>query len=159
MADTKSNIHTEFHRLLPTEAKETLLGQRGLVVWLYGMSGSGKSTLAVALERHFHEQGRLCQVLDGDNIRSGINKDLGFSLDDRRENIRRIAEIAKLFRNLGVLTFASFITPTNELRRQARDIIGDANLLEVYVKASYEACEERDVKGLYAKAEAGHSPR
>ncbi len=155
MPDSKSNIHTEFHRLLPGDAKEALLGQRGLVVWLYGMSGSGKSTLAVALERHFHEAGRLCQVLDGDNIRHGINKDLGFSLDDRRENIRRIAEIAKLFRNLGTLTIASFITPTNELRRAAREIIGEDSLLEVYVKASYEACEARDVKGLYAKAKAG----
>ena len=155
MPDSKSNIHTVFDRLIPNEAKEALLGQRGLVVWLYGMSGSGKSTLAVTLERHFHEAGRLCQVLDGDNIRSGINKDLGFSDDDRRENIRRIAEIAKLFCGLNALTFASFITPTNELRCSAREIIGDAALLEVYVKASYEACETRDVKGLYAKAKAG----
>ena len=154
MPESNANIHTEFHRLLGTEAKEALLGQRGLVVWMSGMSGSGKSTLAVALERHFHEQGRLCQVLDGDNIRHGINRDLGFSLEDRQENIRRIAEIAKLFRNLGALTIASFITPTNALRDLARDILGDS-LVEVYVKASYEACEARDVKGLYAKAKAG----
>ena len=154
MPESNANIHTEFHRLLGTEAKEALLGQRGLVVWMSGMSGSGKSTLAVALERHFHEQGRLCQVLDGDNIRHGINRDLGFSLEDRQENIRRIAEIAKLFRNLGALTIASFITPTNALRDVVRDILGDS-LLEVYVKASYEACEARDVKGLYAKAKAG----
>ncbi len=155
MSESNANIHTEFHRMLDTEAKEALLQQRGLVVWLYGMSGSGKSTLAVALERFFHDKGRLCQVLDGDNIRHGINRDLGFSLDDRQENIRRIAEIAKLFRRLGVLTITSFITPTNELRASAREIIGSEDLLEVYVKASYAACEERDVKGLYAKAKRG----
>lgn len=155
MSESNANIHTEFHRMLGTEAKEALLRQKGLVVWMYGMSGSGKSTLAVAVERHFHEAGRLCQILDGDNIRHGINRDLGFSIDDRRENIRRIAEIAKLFRNLGVLTVTSFITPTNELRSIAREIIGSENLIEVYVKASYAACEERDVKGLYAKAKRG----
>lgn len=155
MSESNSNIHPEFHRMLGREAKESLLGQRGLVVWLYGMSGSGKSTLAIELERWYHEQGRLCKLLDGDNIRHGINRDLGFSLDDRRENIRRIAEIAKLFSDLGVLTIASFITPTNALRSLARDIIGEADLLEVYVKASYAACEARDVKGLYAKAKQG----
>ncbi|MEN9022332.1 MAG: adenylyl-sulfate kinase [Verrucomicrobiaceae bacterium] len=154
MNESNANIHTEFHRLLGTEAKEALLQQRGLVVWMYGMSGSGKSTLAVSLERHFHEQGRLTQVLDGDNIRHGINRDLGFSLEDREENIRRISEIAKLSRNLGVITIASFITPTNALRSIAQDIIG-TDLLQVYIKASYEACEERDVKGLYAKAKSG----
>jgi len=154
MNESNANIHTEFHRLLGTEAKEALLQQRGLVVWMYGMSGSGKSTLAVSLERHFHEQGRLTQVLDGDNIRHGINRDLGFSLEDREENIRRISEIAKLSRNLGVITIASFITPTNALRSIAQDIIG-TDLLQVYIKASYEACEERDVKGLYAKAATG----
>lgn len=154
MTESNANIHTEFHRLLGTDAKEALLKQRGLVVWMYGMSGSGKSTLAVALERHFHDHGRLCQALDGDNIRHGINRDLGFSLEDRQENIRRISEIAKLSRNLGVLTIASFITPTNELRAIAREIIGD-DLIQVYVKASYKACEERDVKGLYAKAKRG----
>jgi adenylylsulfate kinase len=154
MNESNANIHTEFHRLLGTEAKEALLQQRGLVVWMYGMSGSGKSTLAVSLERHFHEQGRLTQVLDGDNIRHGINRDLGFSLEDREENIRRISEIAKLSRNLGVITIASFITPTNALRSIAQDIIG-TDLLLVYIKASYEACEERDVKGLYAKAKSG----
>ncbi len=154
MNESNANIHTEFHRLLGTEAKEALLQQRGLVVWMYGMSGSGKSTLAVSLERHFHEQGCLTQVLDGDNIRHGINRDLGFSLEDREENIRRISEIAKLSRNLGVITIASFITPTNALRSIAQDIIG-TDLLQVYIKASYEACEERDVKGLYAKAKSG----
>lgn len=155
MSESNSNIHPEFHRMLGTSAKEALLGQRGLVVWLYGMSGSGKSTLAIALERHYHDQGRLCQILDGDNIRHGINRDLGFSLEDRHENIRRIAEIAKLFRQLGVLTIASFITPTNTLRQLAREIIGGDDLIEVYVRASYEICEERDVKGLYAKAKLG----
>lgn len=159
MEKSNANIHPEFHRMLPTMAKEKLLGQRGLVVWLYGMSGSGKSTLALALERHFHEQGRLCQILDGDNIRHGINKDLGFSMEDRRENIRRIAEIARLFRHAGVLTLASFITPTEALRWLARDIIGTDDFLEVYVKASYATCEERDVKGLYAKAREDRVPQ
>ena len=154
MTESNANIHTEFHRLLGPETKETLLQQRGLVIWMYGISGSGKSTLAVSLERHFHEQGRLTQVLDGDNIRHGINRDLGFSLKDREENIRRISEIAKLSRNLGVITIASFITPTNDLRAISREIIGQ-DLLQVYIKASFEACEERDVKGLYAKAKRG----
>ena len=154
MTNSKANIHPKFHRLLDTEAKEKLLNQRGLVVWLYGMSGSGKSTLAAELEKHFHTHGHLCQVLDGDHIRHGINRDLGFSLPERQENIRRLAEIAKLFRKLGALTIASLITPTNGLRQIARDIIG-GELLQVYVKASYETCEKRDVKGLYAKARRG----
>lgn len=152
---TPQNIHPTFSQLLGREAKETLLNQRGLVVWLYGLSGSGKSTLATALERRLHEEGVFTQVLDGDNIRTGLNNNLGFSDEDRSENIRRIAEVAKLFASAGVVTITSFICPRNELRALAREIIGQADFLEVYVECSFETCEQRDVKGLYAKAKAG----
>lgn len=141
--------------LVPRAEKEALLGQRGLVVWLYGLSGSGKSTLARLLERQLHDEGRLVKVLDGDNLRTGLNRDLGFSDDDRLENIRRVAEVAKLFAQGGVVTLASFITPSERLRALARGIIGSDDLLEVYVAASYGACAERDPKGLYAKVAAG----
>ena len=125
------------------------------MVWLYGLSGSGKSTLATALERRLHEEGVFTQVLDGDNIRTGLNNNLGFSDEDRSENIRRIAEVAKLFAMAGVVTITSFICPRNELRTLAREIVGQADFLEVYVECSFETCEQRDVKGLYAKAKAG----
>ena len=149
-----SNIHTEFHRFLNREDKEKLLKQRGTVVWMCGLSGSGKSTIANAAERVLHEQGRMTTILDGDNLRSGLNANLGFSDDDRLENIRRFSEVAKLFVEQGIITFVSAITPKGELRDMARGILGD-DFFEVYVKASYEACEERDVKGLYAKAAKG----
>ena len=152
---TPQNIHPTFGQLLGREAKETLLNQRGLVVWLYGLSGSGKSTLATAVERRLHEEGVFTQVLDGDNIRTGLNNNLGFSDEDRSENIRRIAEVAKLFASAGVVTITSFICPRNELRTLAREIVGQADFLEVYVECSFETCEQRDVKGLYAKAKAG----
>ena len=152
---TPENIHPTFGQLLDREAKEALLNQRGLVVWLYGLSGSGKSTLATALERRLHEEGVFTQVLDGDNIRTGLNNNLGFSDEDRSENIRRIAEVANLFASAGVVTITSFICPRNELRALAREIIGQADFLEVYVECSFETCEQRDVKGLYAKAKAG----
>ena len=152
---TPENIHPTFGQLLDREAKEALLNQRGLVVWLYGLSGSGKSTLATALERRLHEEGVFTQVLDGDNIRTGLNNNLGFSDEDRSENIRRIAEVAKLFASAGVVTITSFICPRNELRTLAREIVGKADFLEVYVECSFETCEQRDVKGLYAKAKAG----
>jgi adenylylsulfate kinase len=141
--------------MLPREAKEELLGQRGGVIWMYGLSGSGKSTLANLLERRLHESGRMVKILDGDNVRAGLNKNLGFSDEDRLENIRRVAEVAKLFADSGIVTITSFITPNNELRSLAREIIGDEDLLEVYVKASFETCSERDPKGLYAKVKAG----
>lgn len=154
MADA-TNIHPEFHRMLGRDSKETLLKQRGHVIWLYGLSGSGKSTIAHALERKLHDEGLFTQILDGDNIRTGLNKNLGFSDEDRQENIRRIAEVAKLFCHAGVITLTSFITPKRELRALAREIVGDADFTEVFVKASFETCEQRDVKGLYAKAKAG----
>ena len=153
--DTPENIHPVFDHMLDRGAKERLLGQRGMVIWLYGLSGSGKSTLAVALERRLHSEKLLTQILDGDNIRTGLNRNLGFSDEDREENIRRIAEVAKLFAQAGMITINSFITPKQRYRELARDIIGNNDLFEVYVRCSFATCERRDVKGLYAKARAG----
>lgn len=154
MSKDPSHIHPEFDHQLPRESKERLLGQRGIVVWLYGISGSGKSTIANAAEKVLHKQGRMTTILDGDNLRTGLNRHLGFSDDDRRENIRRAAHVARIFASQGVITLVSVITPRHELRDLARDIIGD-DYFEVYVNASYELCEQRDVKGLYAKAAIG----
>lgn len=154
MKTVQNNIHPEFDRQVSRVNKEKLLGQRGIVVWLYGISGSGKSTIANAAEKVLHRQGRMTSILDGDNLRTGLNKHLGFSDDDRRENIRRAAHVAKILADQGVITLVSVITPRQELRDLARDIIGD-DYFEVYVKASYELCEQRDVKGLYAKAAIG----
>jgi adenylylsulfate kinase len=148
------HIHPEFHRFLNRHDKETLLHQRGIVVWLCGLSGSGKSTIANAAERVLHQQGRFTTILDGDNLRTGLNSNLGFTDQDRLENIRRIAEVAKILVSQGIITFVSAITPRGELRDLARGLLGN-DLFEVYVKASYEACEKRDVKGLYAKAARG----
>ena len=154
MSEVTHNIHPEFSRQLAREDKEKLLGQRGAVVWLYGMSGSGKSTIANAAEKVLHQQGRMTTILDGDNLRTGLNQHLGFSDDDRRENIRRVAHVAKILAQQGILTLVSVITPRQELRDLARDIIG-SDYYEVFVKASYDLCEKRDVKGLYAKAATG----
>lgn len=149
------NLHTEFHRMMNREAKEKQLSQRGHVFWFYGLSGSGKSTLAVALEKALAERGHFTKLLDGDNIRSQLNNDLGFSEEDRTENIRRIAEVSRLFIDSGVIVLASFITPKRELREDAVEIVGEADCTPIFVEASYETCAKRDVKGLYAKAEAG----
>lgn len=154
MSEVTHNIHPEFSRQLAREDKEKLLGQKGAVVWLYGMSGSGKSTIANAAEKVLHQQGRMTTILDGDNLRTGLNQHLGFSDDDRRENIRRVAHVAKILAQQGILTLVSVITPRQELRDLARDIIG-SDYYEVFVKASYDLCEKRDVKGLYAKAATG----
>jgi adenylylsulfate kinase len=151
----QQHIHPIFDRLLQVETKETLLKQKGKVVWLIGLSGSGKSTIAEHLEAKLYDEGFLTQVLDGDNIRSGLNNNLGFSDADRLENIRRIAEVAKLFANCGIVTLASFITPTEAIRQMAKDIIGEDKYIEVYVSTSLETCEDRDVKGLYDKARQG----
>jgi adenylylsulfate kinase len=152
---TPDNIHTEFHRMLGRDAKEAQLKQRGHVFWFYGLSGSGKSTLANALERQLAAQGYVTKILDGDNIRSRLNRDLGFSDEDRQENIRRIAEVARLFLDAGIVVFTSFITPRRELRAAAREIVGEGDITPIYVEASFETCAERDVKGLYAKAASG----
>ena len=150
-----NNIFPIFDRMLARADKEQLLGQRGVMLWFTGLSGSGKSTVAVALERELHRRGRLCRLLDGDNIRTGINAGLGFSADDRRENIRRIAEVGKLFVDTGIITLAAFVSPTEELRTLARDIIGAADFKEIFVATPLEECERRDVKGLYARARRG----
>ena len=152
---TLENIHTEFHRMLGRDAKEAQLRQRGHVFWFYGLSGSGKSTLANAVERKLTERGILTKILDGDNIRSGLNRDLGFSDADRQENIRRISEVARLFLDTGMVVFTSFITPKRELRATAAEIVGADDFTPIHVQASFETCAERDVKGLYAKAAAG----
>lgn len=150
-----NNIYPIFDRMLAREDKEELLGQRSVMVWFTGLSGSGKSTIAIALERELHKRRLLCRILDGDNIRSGINNNLGFSPADRIENIRRIAEVSKLFVDTGVITIAAFISPNNDLREMASSIIGKENFLEVFVSTPIEECERRDVKGLYAKARKG----
>ena len=151
----KENLHPISAQLLTRAHREAVTKQRGTVIWMCGLSGSGKSTLATALERGLHDQGNLVYVLDGDNIRTSLNSDLTFSDEDRKENIRRIAELSKLFVDAGIVTINSFITPSSELRTSAREIIGKDDLIEVFVKASFETCMKRDVKGLYAKAEKG----
>jgi adenylylsulfate kinase len=148
------NIHTQFHRFLQPADRQQMLGQQGVVAWMIGLSGSGKSTIAASVERALHDEGRFAVILDGDNLRSGLNRDLKFSDDDRRENIRRTAEVAKLFASQGVITLVSLITPREEFRASAREIVGPA-YTEIYVKAPYELCAERDPKGLYKKASAG----
>lgn len=137
------------------EDREKLLEQKGVVLWFTGLSGSGKSTLARALEGKLYETGQLAYVLDGDNIRFGLNKNLGFSPEDRTENIRRIGEVAKLFADAGVVTLTAFISPYRVDRDLARELLKPGEFVEIYVKCSVEECEKRDVKGLYQKARAG----
>ena len=155
MPSPLENIFPVFNEILGRTEKENLLNQRGKVVWLTGLSGAGKTTLAKHLERALFDKGFLTQVLDGDNIRTGINNNLGFSDTDRFENIRRIAEISKLFVNCGVITINCFISPTEDIREMARQIIGKDDFIEVYVNAPLKTCEERDVKGLYSRARRG----
>ena len=148
------NIYPIFDSILNQADKEKMLQQRAVVIWMVGLSGSGKSTLARALENSLHQEGYLTQLLDGDNLRVGINNNLGFSAEDRAENIRRAAETAKLFMNSGLITICSFISPTEDIRKMAKEIVGEG-YLEVYVDCPVEVCEQRDVKGLYAKARKG----
>ena len=147
MEDKQNNIYPIFDRMMTREDKERLLKQRSVMVWFTGLSGSGKSTVAIALERELHKCGLLCRILDDNN--------LGFSAEDRVENIRRIAEVSKLFIDTGVITIAAFISPNNDLREMAASIVGKENFLEIYVSTPIEECERRDVKGLYAKARRG----
>lgn len=149
------NIYPIYDQMMSRSDKEALLCQHGMMVWFTGLSGSGKSTIAMGVERELHKRGILCRILDGDNIRSGINSNLGFSPEDRMENIRRIAEIGKLFVQTGIVTLACFVSPTNDLRRLARNIIGEEDFKEIYVSTPLEECERRDVKGLYARARRG----
>jgi adenylylsulfate kinase len=152
---SNKHIHPIFDRLLSRSDREQRLGQKSKVLWLTGLSGSGKSTIAQGLEQLLFQHGFFAQVLDGDNIRSGINSNLGFGLEDRQENIRRIAEIAHLYLQTGVITINSFISPTVEIRSFAREIVGPEDFIEIYINAPIEVCEARDVKGLYQKARAG----
>lgn len=149
------NIFPHFDQMISREFRENRLGQRSKVIWLTGLSGSGKSTIGLALEKRLFQENFVAQLLDGDNIRSGINKNLGFSEEDRKENIRRIAEIAKLYLSSGIITINSFISPTAETRNIAKEIVGDGDFLEIYINAPMATCESRDVKGLYKKARAG----
>lgn len=153
--ENPNNIYPIFDRMLTRANKEELLKQHSVMIWFTGLSGSGKSTIAIALERELQKRGLLCRILDGDNIRSGINNNLGFSEEDRIENIRRIAEIGKLFVDTGIITIAAFISPNNDLREMAANIIGKDNFLEIFISTPLEECERRDVKGLYAKARRG----
>lgn len=150
-----NNLHPITDRIISREEREIRLGQHGKVLWFTGLSGSGKSTLAIALERQLFDQGYSVIVLDGDNIRTGINNNLTFSPEDRVENIRRIAEVAKLFLANGIICIVSFISPTRDMRANAKQIIGPSDFVEVYIDTPIEICEARDVKGLYKKARAG----
>ncbi len=158
MTQPKSKNLTWHEGQVSRTDREQLLGQRGATVWLTGLSGSGKSTIAVAAERVLSGRGRLTYILDGDNVRQGLNNNLGFSPEDRSENIRRIGEVAKLFTDAGAIVFSSFISPYRADRDGVREIMGGGDFVEVYVAASLETCESRDVKGLYRKARAGEIP-
>lgn len=149
------NIYPIYDRMMTRHEREQLLGQKGMMVWMTGLSGSGKSTVALGVERELHKRGLLCRLLDGDNIRDGINRGLGFSPEDRRENIRRIAEVGKLMVDTGIITLACFVSPTEEIREMARNIIGEKDFFEVYLSTPLSECERRDVKGLYARARRG----
>lgn len=151
----QENIHPIFGRLTSREEKEKFLNQKAKVLWFTGLSGSGKSTVAIGLEKKLFEKGFFTQVLDGDNIRTGICNNLTFSIEDRAENIRRIAEVSKLFCQSGIICLNSFVSPTKAIRQKAREIIGPENFIEVFVNTPLEVCEARDVKGLYKKARAG----
>ncbi len=153
-----TEIFPVFDKIISKKQKETLLKQKAKVIWLTGLSGSGKTTLGAALEKKLYEKGFLTQILDGDNIRSGINKNLRFTEADRYENIRRIAEVTKLFLNCGVITINCFIAPTKKIRDISREIIGRENMIEVFVSTPLKVCEQRDTKGLYAKARSGELP-
>jgi len=155
MAQEVPNIHPTFDRILGREDKQRLLGQRGICIWMTGLSGSGKTSIAVELERMLHGSGCLTQILDGDNVRTGINSNLGFTEGDRTENIRRIAEVTKLFVHCGIITICCFVSPTKAMRQQAKDIIGEDDFVEVFINTPFGICEQRDVKGLYRKARAG----
>jgi adenylylsulfate kinase len=150
-----SNVFPIFDKTLHQKNKEQLLKQHAYVFWFTGLSGSGKSTLAIEVEKHLYNKGYLTYLLDGDNVRSGLNSDLGFSEDDRQENIRRIAEVAKLFTEAGIIVFATFVSPTIKIRELAKQIITPEKYFEIYVNAPLEICENRDVKGLYKKARSG----
>ena len=155
MKDNENNIFPVFNKIVQREEKEKLMKQKAQVIWLTGLSGSGKTTIARRLDQELYNRGFVAQVLDGDNIRSGINNNLKFTEEDRYENIRRISEVNKLFLNCGIITLNSFISPTEEIRNMAIEIIGKENFIEIFINTPIEVCEQRDTKGLYAKARRG----
>ena len=155
MLGMAKNIYPVFDRIYDRKVKEEILRQSAKVIWFTGLSGSGKTTLAANLEKELFFRRFFCQVLDGDNIRAGINNNLGFTEVDRLENIRRIAEVSKLLINTGMITICSFISPTEEIRAMARNIIGENDFIEIFLNPPLEVCEQRDTKGLYKKARAG----
>ena len=155
MAEQKSTNITWHQSEIDQAAREELLKQKGCVIWFTGLSGSGKSTVANQVAAHLHQSGRITYVLDGDNIRHGLNKNLGFSPEDRQENIRRIGEVAKLFADAGLITTTAFISPYRQDRDAVRDIMSPDRFIEVFVDCPLEICENRDPKGLYKKARAG----
>ena len=150
-----NDIYTVFDKIKDRQEKEIVLKQQAKVIWFTGLSGSGKTTLASLLEKKLFELNYFCQILDGDNVRSGINKNLMFTDEDRVENIRRIAEVSKLFMNCGIILICAFISPTNEIRQMAKDIVGEDDFLEIFIDTPLEVCESRDPKGLYKKARKG----
>ena len=155
MAQQKATNITWHEAAVTAEDRERLLNQKGCVIWFTGLSGSGKSTLANAVEQVLHQQTQHTYVLDGDNVRHGLNKNLGFSPEDREENIRRIGEVAKLFADAGTIVMTAFISPYRADRDQARELIAEGRFVEVFVDCPLDVCEERDTKGLYKKARAG----
>ena len=156
MTKFQENIYPIDDRLLSRSDREDTYGYKAMVFWLCGLSGSGKSTLAIGLEKFLFSKNIHAVVLDGDNLRSGVCKDLGFSLEDRMENIRRISEIAKILISNGHIPIVSLISPTIKIRETAKSIIGDDDFNEIFVKSSFQKCQDRDVKGLYAKSDQGN---
>lgn len=155
MTEQKATNITWHQHTLSREDRETLLKQKGVLIWFTGLSASGKSTVANEVTYQLHQMGKLTYVLDGDNIRHGLNKNLGFSPEDREENIRRISEVGNLFADAGLITTTAFISPYRKDRDFARHLLGDGRFIEIFVKASVETCEKRDPKGLYQKAKNG----
>jgi len=154
----KSQNITWHHAIITKEDRERLLGQKGVTLWFTGLSQSGKSTLATEVEKRLYERGHITYILDGDNIRHGLNKNLGFSPEDREENIRRIGEVAHLFSQAGIINMTAFISPYRADRRKARDLAKKGEFIEIFCRCSLDACEKRDKKGLYKKARAGEVP-
>ena len=155
MKPSNKHLFSSSKDLLSRTEKEKLLNQKGIVLWLTGLSGSGKTTLAKSVSEQLHNNGFLTQVLDGDNIRLGINNNLSFTLEDRMENIRRTAEMAKLFVDCGVVTICCLVSPTEKIRKLAKEIIGKEDFFEIFINTPLNICEERDVKGLYELARKG----
>lgn len=158
MEEKKGNIFTFHDKVIQRVEKEELLNQNAFTIWLTGLSGSGKTTIAQILELELHEMGFATMLLDGDNVRDGLNNNLDFTEAGRKENIRRIAEVNKLFNDCGVITINCFVSPTNDVRQMAKTIVGADSFLEIFINTPLSECEKRDVKGLYAKAREGIIP-